>query len=59
MRELLNLLRSVPGRDKFTFFVPNPQGTVQLDFPNFTTTYAVVEEPLNLLVSEWGSLEVQ
>ncbi|MBI4786860.1 MAG: DNA polymerase III subunit alpha [Chloroflexi bacterium] len=59
MRELLALLRSVPGRDRFTFFVPNPQGIVQLDFPNFTTTFAVVEEPLSQLVSEWGSLEIQ
>ena len=59
MRELLNLLRSKPGRDRFTFFVPNPQGTVQLDFPNFTTSYAAVQEPLNQMVSEWGSMEVQ
>lgn len=59
LRELLNLLRSVQGRDRFTFFVPNPQGMVQLDFPNFTTSYAVVEDTLNQLVSEWGALEVQ
>jgi DNA polymerase III subunit alpha len=59
MRELLNLLRSIPGRDRFTFFVPNPQGTVQLDFPNFTTSYAAVQELLDPMVSEWGSMEVQ
>ncbi len=59
MRELLSLLRSVRGRDRFTFYVPNPQGLVQLDFPNFTTSFVQVEEPLSQMVSEWGSLEVQ
>ncbi|MDE3091521.1 MAG: hypothetical protein KGJ80_19300 [Chloroflexota bacterium] len=59
MRELLNLLRGTPGRDRFTFFVPNPQGTVQLDFPNFSTSYAAVQESLSQMVSEWGSMEVQ
>ncbi len=59
MRELLNLLRSMPGRDRFTFFVPNPQGTVQLDFPNFTTSYTAVQELLDPMVSDWGSMEVQ
>jgi hypothetical protein len=59
MRELLNLLRSFPGKDRFSFFVPNPQGMVQLDFPNFTTSCQVVEEPLAEMVSEWGSFEVQ
>ena len=59
MRELLSLLRSRPGRDRFTFFVPNPQGTVQLDFPNFTTSYAAVQEPLGEMVGEWGSVEVE
>jgi DNA polymerase-3 subunit alpha len=59
MRELLNLLRSVPGRDRFTFYVPNPQGIVQLDFPNFTTSYRALHESLTQMVSEWGSLQVQ
>ena len=59
MRELLGLLRSRPGRDRFTFFVPNPQGTVQLDFPNFTTSYAAVQEPLDEMVGQWGSIEVE
>ncbi len=59
MRELLNLLRGTPGRDRFTFFVPNPQGTVQLDFPNFSTSYAAVQELLDPMVGEWGSMEVQ
>ncbi len=59
MRELLSLLRSVRGRDRFTLYVPNPQGLVQLDFPNFTTNFGQVEEPLSQLVGEWGSLEVQ
>ncbi len=59
MRELLALLRSVRGRDRFTFFVPNPQGLVELDFPNFTTSYLEVQEPLTEMVNEWGSLDVQ
>lgn len=59
MREVLNLLRSVTGPDRFTFFVPNPQGTVQLDFPNFTTSYLDVQESLDELVGAWGSLEIE
>ena len=59
MRELLALLRSRPGRDRFTFYVPNPQGTVQLDFPNFTTSYAAVQEPLEEMVGQLGSMEVE
>ncbi len=58
MRQLLALLRSVRGRDRFTFFVPNPQGLVELDFPNFTTSYREVQEPLSQMVSDWGSVEV-
>ena len=58
MREVLNLLRSTPGPDRFSFFVPNPQGMVQLDFPNFTTSYSEIEEPLAELVEAWGSLDV-
>ncbi len=59
MRELLALLRSVRGQDRFTFFVPNPQGTVQLDFPNFTTSYIALGKALDDMVREWGELEVQ
>ena len=59
MRELLMLLRSVPGRDKFTFFVPNPQGIVQLDFPNFTTNYGTLQDSLTEMMGEWGNIEVQ
>ena len=59
MREIFRVLTSIPGQDRFTFFVSNPQGTVQLDFPNFTTHYGAVQEILNEMISEWGSLEVQ
>ena len=59
MRELLMLLRSVPGRDKFSFFVPNPQGIVQLDFPNFTTNYGTLQDSLSDMMGQWGNIEVQ
>jgi DNA polymerase-3 subunit alpha len=59
MRELLSLLASADGRDRFTFYVPNPQGVVQLDFPNHSTSYTQVQVPLDELMSEWGTLEVQ
>jgi hypothetical protein len=59
MRELLALLSSVDGQDRFTFYVPNPQGIVQLDFPNHKTSYVQVQAPLTQMVSGWGTLEVQ
>jgi len=59
MRELLALLSSVDGHDRFTFYVPNPQGIVQLDFPNHSTSYAQVQGTLDELMSEWGTIEVQ
>ncbi len=59
MRELLMLLSSVEGRDRFTFYVPNPQGIVQLDFPNHSTSYAHLQNDLDELIREWGTLEVQ
>ncbi len=59
MRELLSLLASVDGRDRFTFYVRNPQGIVQLDFPNHSTNYGALQGVLDQTVSEWGSLEVQ
>jgi DNA polymerase-3 subunit alpha len=59
MRELLMLLSSVEGNDRFTFYVPNPQGVVQLDFPNHSTSYAHLESSLNEMLGEWGTLEVQ
>ena len=59
MRELLALLSNVEGRDRFTFYVPNPQGVVQLDFPNHSTSYSQVQGTLDDLMGEWGTLEVQ
>ncbi len=59
LKELLSLLVSANGRDRFTFYVPNPQGTVQLDFPNHSTNYGVLQEPLMQMIGEWGTVEVQ
>jgi DNA polymerase-3 subunit alpha len=59
MREVFRILTNNPGNDRFTFFVPNPQGTVQLDFPNFTTSYGNVQTMLSEVVNEWGTVEVQ
>jgi len=59
MRELLSLLSSADGHDHFTFYVPNPQGVVQLDFPNHSTSYSQVQGTLDELMGEWGTLEVQ
>jgi DNA polymerase III subunit alpha len=59
MRELFSLLTSAQGHDRFTFFVPNPNGMVQLDFPNYTTSYLMVEQSLAQAVSEWGTIQVQ
>ncbi|MCI0478298.1 MAG: DNA polymerase III subunit alpha, partial [Anaerolineales bacterium] len=59
MRELLSLLASADGRDRFTFYVPNPQGVVQLDFPNHSTSYSQVQGTLDELMGQWGTLEVQ
>jgi hypothetical protein len=58
MRELLAVLSSASGKDRFTFYVPNPQGIVQLDFPNHSTSYNQVQHTLNELMREWGRLEV-
>ncbi len=59
LRELFQLLTSERGRDRFTFFVPNPQGMVQLDFPNYTTSFAALQDALKKMMSEWGSMEVR
>ncbi|MBI5652938.1 MAG: DNA polymerase III subunit alpha, partial [Chloroflexi bacterium] len=59
MREVFRVLTNNPGADRFTFYVPNPQGTVQLDFPNYTTSFGIVQDRLSEIVDEWGSFEVQ
>ncbi|MEW5717760.1 MAG: DNA polymerase III subunit alpha [Chloroflexota bacterium] len=59
MRELLALLSNADGRDRFTFYVPNPQGVVQLDFPNHSTSYTQVQSSLDEMLDQWGTLEVQ
>lgn len=59
MRELLMVLASAEGHDRFTFYVPNPQGVVQLDFPNHSTSYVQVQSSLDEVMNDWGTLEVQ
>ncbi|MBI3914553.1 MAG: DNA polymerase III subunit alpha [Chloroflexi bacterium] len=59
LRELFNLLVSVPGRDRFIFIVPSAQGLVEMDFPNHTTSYQLIQHSLHQRVSEYGTLQVQ
>lgn len=59
MRELFRVLTSAQGHDRFTFFVPNPNGMVQLDFPNYTTSFLIVEQSLAQMLDEWGTMQVQ
>ena len=39
--ELHNLLTSYPGEDRFTLYISNGRGMVELSFPNATTGYCV------------------
>ena len=41
------------------FSFPIRRELSSLDFPNFTTSYSVLQDSLNQLVGDWGSLEVQ
>jgi len=41
LRAVYELVTSYHGRDTFSFFIPNGQGRVQLDFPNATTRHCV------------------
>ncbi len=59
MRELIRLLRSAQGPDRFSLIVPNSDGNFQLDFPNYYTDYAALAERLDEMISEWGELEIQ
>ena len=59
MREVFRVLTSTSGKDRFTFYVSNRHGMVQLDFPNHTTSFNAIEPMLNEMVGEWGSLDVQ
>jgi DNA polymerase-3 subunit alpha len=39
LRSVYELVTSYQGQDTFSFFIPNGQGRLQLDFPNDTTHY--------------------
>ncbi len=58
MREVVRLLRSVEGRDRFALIVPHQKSWVELDFPNFYTNYDTVQNTLHEMVSEWGQVEL-
>ncbi len=58
MRELFQLLTSVPGHDHFVFVVPSPQGPVELEFPNHSTSYALIQDQLQQRVNEYGVLQM-
>lgn len=59
MRELVRVLRSVEGLDRFSFIVPNLDGNVQLDFPNYNTNYDLVASQLHDMIGDWGRLELR
>lgn len=58
MRELVKLLRSAEGRDRFALVVPHGTGRALLEFPNFYTNYETVYTPLLDMIAEWGELEI-
>jgi DNA polymerase-3 subunit alpha len=57
MREVVKLLRSVEGRDRFALVVPHAKSWVELDFPNYYTNVDQVHSSLLDLIGEWGELE--
>lgn len=54
MRQVVKLLRSAEGRDRFALVVPSQKSWVELDFPNFYTNIDQVRSPLEEMVSDWG-----
>jgi hypothetical protein len=54
MREVVKLLRSAEGRDRFALVVPSHKSYVELDFPNYYTNIDQVRSPLEALVTDWG-----
>jgi len=59
MRDLVRVFRSAEGRDRFSLIVPNVNGNVQLDFPNYYTNYDSLAKQLREMIADWGELEVQ
>lgn len=58
MREVVKLLRSAEGRDRFALIVPSQKSWVELDFPNFYTNIDQVTSSLVEMVSDWGQVEL-
>ncbi|MBI4672533.1 MAG: hypothetical protein HY741_12820 [Chloroflexi bacterium] len=58
MREVVKLLRSAEGRDRFALVVPLQSSWVELDFPNFYTNFQTVQQELLNMVSDWGEVEI-
>lgn len=58
MREVVKLLRSAEGRDRFALIVPSQSSWVELDFPNFYTNIDQVMPTLMQRVGDWGQIEI-
>ena len=58
MRDVVKLLRSVEGRDRFALIVPMQESWVELDFPNYYTNYQTVQHKLLDMVDDWGEVEI-
>jgi hypothetical protein len=58
MREVVKLLRSQEGRDRFALVVPSQKSWVELDFPNFYTNIDTVMPMLMDKVGDWGEVEL-
>lgn len=58
MREVVKLLRSAEGRDRFALIVPSQKSSVEIDFPNFYTNIEQVTLTLTEMVSDWGEIEI-
>jgi DNA polymerase-3 subunit alpha len=58
MRDVVKLLRSVDGRDRFALIVPLQKSWVELDFPNYYTNFETVQNALLEMVSDWGEVEI-
>lgn len=58
MRDVVKLLRSADGRDRFALIVPLQASWVELDFPNYYTNFQTVQQQLFDLVDDWGEVEI-
>ncbi len=58
MREVVRLLRSAEGRDRFALILPSQESWVELDFPNYYTNIEQVKHALLDMVADWGQVEI-